>query len=321
MEDALSPKFRKCRNVKSRTNPDTQCPFLATQGDYCSRHFKNPRPFNVKIKVPESPRAFTRADHASIKKIQQLWRRRAPFRRFCLQGPAMNAIDLATNSTELYSLEPINMIPPTYFISFSDESKAIWVFDIRTLVHSMGTGFPSQNPYNRGEFTGRAKDKIHRRIEWLRSRKYNILHVSTDTLTPAQAWNQAVLDIFLKIESLGYYVSCDWYHALNTMDHINFYKKLYDLWNWRLNITRAQKEIIVPGHMSGPTRIFRFDPSDVIDKGRTWWEKQNLSLITSFVTRAQDKENKKLGAMYILMALVQVSPNAARALPWIVENL
>ena len=73
--------------------------------------------------------------------------------------------------------------------------------------------------------------------------------------------------------------------------------------------------------MSGATRIFRFDPSDAIDKGRVWWEKQNLSLITSFVTRAQDKENKKLGAMYVLMALVQVSPNAARALPWIVENL
>ena len=60
---------------------------------------------------------------------------------------------------------------------------------------------------------------------------------------------------------------------------------------------------------------------DVIDKGRAWWEKQNLNLISSFVTRAQDKENKKLGAMYVLMALVQVSSTAARALPWVTENL
>ena len=321
MEGSVSHEFRKCHNVKSRANPDTRCPFPATQGDYCSRHFKNPRPFTLKMKALEAPRSYTRTDHANAKKIQRLWRRVAPFRRFCLQGPAVNAPDLAINSTELFSLEPISTIPPTYFISFSDDSKAIWVFDIRTLVHSMGTGFPSQNPYNRGEFTARAKSKIHDHINWLRSRKYNILHLNTDTLTPAQAWNQAVLDIFLKIESLGYYVSCDWYHAMNTMDHLNFYKKLYELWNWRLNISRAQKEAIVPGHMSGSTRIFRFDPSDVIDKGRAWWEKHNLNLISSFVTRAQDKENKKLGAMYVLMALVQVSSTAARALPWVTENL
>lgn len=314
-------EFRKCHNIKSRTNPDIRCTFSATQGDYCSRHFKNPRPFTVKIQPIDSSKVYTRADQMSVKKIQQFWKRIIPLRRFYTQGPAINAIDLATNATELYSLEPLNTIPRTYFMSFSDNLKAIWVFDIRSLVHSMATGLPSQNPYNRGEFTERAKDKIHKRISWLRSRKYNILYVNADILTPVQAWNQSVLDVFLKIESLGYYVSCDWYHSLKINDHINFYRKLYDLWNWRLNLSRSQREEIVPGHMSGSTRIFRFDSTDVIEKGKAWWEKQNLCIIRAFVTRAQDKENRKLGAMYILMALVQVSMPAAIGLPWIVDNL
>lgn len=321
MNGVISQEFRKCLNRKSRTNPDVQCPLSATQGDYCSRHFKNPRPFTKKTETLDTTRMYTRSEHNSIKKIQRFWKCFAPYRRFFLQGPAVNAPDIAINSTELYSLEPIHTISPTYFISFSDNFKAIWVFDIRTLVQTMATGFPSQNPYNRVELTPRAKDKIHRRIEWLRSRKYNILHVSTDILTPVQAWNQAVLDIFLKIESLGFYVSCEWYHNMNITDHMNFYKKLYELWNWRLNLSRAEKEVIVPGHMSGISRIFRFDPSDKIEKGTTWWEKSNLNLISSFITRAHDKENRKLGAMYILMALVQVSSSAAISLPWILEDL
>jgi len=321
MEGTSPCEFRKCLNVKSRANPHIQCPFSATQGDYCSRHFKNPNPFKSKTKDTETYRIYTRAEHAYVKKIQNRWRQIAPFKRYMSQGPAINALDIATNTTELYTLEPIHTIPKTYFISFADDSKAVWAFDIRTLVHSMATGFASQNPYNRAEFTERAKEIIHRRIAWLRARKYNILHVNTDLLTPQQVWNQAVLDIFLKIESLGYYVSCEWFHAMNSHDHLIFYKRLFELWNSRLELSRAQKELIIPGHMSGGQRIFRYDPTDLFEKTRAWWEKKNLALMEAFVTRAQDKEHKKLGAMYVLMALVQVSTAAARALPWVVEML
>jgi hypothetical protein len=60
---------------------------------------------------------------------------------------------------------------------------------------------------------------------------------------------------------------------------------------------------------------------DAFDKTKAWWEKKNLALIEAFIGRAQDKEQRKLGAMYVLMALVQASRPAARALPWIVEML
>jgi hypothetical protein len=254
-----------------------------------------------------------------IKKIQLFWRRRIPFRRYRLQGPAVNAMDLATNQTELYSLEPINLIPKVYVMSFADDRKSIWVFDTRTLVHSMATGFPSQNPYTRDELTEIAKARIHERITWLRSRKYHTLHVNTDTLTPEQIWNQAVLDIFLKIEALGYYVSCDWYHALSIQDHATFYKRLYILWEHRLGLTRAEKEKIVPGH--NLIRLFRYDATDLLEKSRAWWAKKNLALMEAFITRGEDKEQRKMGTMYVLMALVQVSRAAATALPWILDSV
>lgn len=242
-------------------------------------------------------------------------------RRYRLQGPAMNALDLATNQTELYSLDAIASIPKPYFISFADTRNCIWAFDIRTLVHSMATGFPSHNPYTRDTLLDKAKLVIHQRIEWLRSRKYQILHVNSEVLTPQQAWNQKVLDIFLKIEALGYYVSCDWYHAMKAGEHTIFYMRLYSLWNWRLGLTPQEKERIVPGHLAGATRLFRFSPEDTIDKSSAWWEKTSLALIEAFITRAQDKEQHKMGALYVLMALVQASRPAAAALPWIVETI
>ena len=319
MDATVADAFRKCHNIKSRVNPDIQCPLSATHGDYCSRHYKNPRPYHGKTKVVL--RTYTRAEHASIKKIQAIWRKYAPLRRYRLQGPATNAIDLATNQTELYSLDSIAAIPKPYFISFADARKCIWAFDIRTLVHSMATGFPSHNPYTRDTLLDTAKARIHRRIQWLRSRKYQILHVNTEVLTPEQAWNQNVLDIFLKIEALGYYVSCDWYHAMSAAEHTVFYARLFQLWNWRLGLTPQEKERIVPGHFAGGRRLFRFPPEDTIDKSRGWWEKTSLALIEAFITRAHDKEQHKMGALYVLMALVQASRPAALALPWIVETV
>ena len=312
MATVSASDFRKCHNIKSRAAPHVQCPFSASHGDYCSRHRKNPRPF----KTSTAQRVYTRSETTLIRKIQSFWKRRAPLRRYRLQGPAANALDLATNQTELYSLEPVALIPKVYLMSFADERKSIWIFDTRTLVHSMATGFPSQNPYTRDELTEVAKARIHERITWLRSRKYHTLHINTDVLTTEQIWNQAVLDVFLKIEALGYYVSCDWYHDLNIQHHVLFYKILYNLWEHQLGLSRAEKEKIVPGY--AVTRLFRYDASDMLDKGKNWWAKKNLALIEAFATRGHDKEQRKMGAMYALMGLVQVSRPAAIALPWIV---
>jgi hypothetical protein len=311
---AAQPPFRVCLNVKSRANPDIQCHLPATHGDYCSRHHKNPKHFS---KPPrQEQRVYTRKDRGAAEKIQKFWRYRLPIYRFLQQGPAANDRTLATNDTELYSLDPISMIPKHYLITFSDQSKSIWAFDIRTIVQTMGNGFPSQNPYNRNEFVEKAKEKIHKRIAWLRKRLYPVIHMNTDVLSPEQCWNHKVLDIFLKIEALGYYASCDWYHKLSLTQHLSFYRTLFQLWEFRLGLTRAEKDRVVPGHET----LFRFHPDDAPVKSDNWWQKNTLTLIEAFVTRSSEKEHQKMGAMYALMGLARISRRAAEALPWLVDN-
>jgi len=218
------------------------------------------------------------------------------------------------NQTELYTFEQIQTIPLQYLISIADERGSIWVFDIRTLVHSMTKGTPSQNPYTRDEFLDRAKEKIHGRIEWLRRRKYHILHINNDIVGAEQLWKHRVLDVFLRIESLGYYVNCDWIHRLTLDDHKKFYMHLFSLWSWRLQLTQADKERILP--VNG-VQVFRFHPDDIPTKSQTWWQKNTLSLIDTFISKGCSKEDKKMGAMYALMGLVAVSSAAAEGLPWL----
>lgn len=310
----VAQPFRKCVNVKSRVNPDIRCPLSATHGDYCSRHYKNPKPY-VKPPTQEESRIYTRADRVAVKKIILFWRRAAPLYRFSHQGPAANSLSISVNETELYNFEPIASIPKHYMVSFSDERKNVWVFDIRTIVHTMGTGFPSENPYTRDTFTERAKKTIHGRVAWLRARKYPVLHINTDVVSPEQCWNHKILDIFLKIEALGYYVNCDWYRTLSQIQHVSFYTTIFSMWEYRLGLSRAEKERVVPGHETA--RLFRFHPNDIPTKSLHWWEKQNLALIEAFISRATEKEQQKMGAMYVLMALTRVSRGASEALPWL----
>lgn len=303
-----------CKNIKSRKNPDVQCPITASDGEYCRRHSKHPVPFTPSVKTP-SVHIPTRRQHAAVKTLLRFWRLYAPFRRYRSQGPAANALSLAINTTELYSLECVKTIPDIYRFSFSDSKQCIWLFDIRTLTHSLAKATPQQNPYTREPLSSAIMEKLHARIAWLRSRKYQIVYTNTDVLTPEQIWNQHVLDFFLKIEALGYYVSSDWFHAMSIQQHAVFYERLRNLWDWRLGLSLAEKDAIVPGHGT----LFRIVAKEYLFKSLRWWQTASITLIERFVTGSDRREKQTLGALYVLMALTAASAEAAAALPWVAD--
>jgi len=88
-------------------------------------------------------------------------------------------------------------------------------------------------------------------------------------------------------------------------------------------LTSAQREEVCPKWSQGETRLFKKNPDETekSHKDIKWWRKQNLALIESLVSRGQLKSSRGLGAMYVLMALVQVSEQAAEAYPWIYESV
>lgn len=230
---------------------------------------------------------------------------------------------LCQNDTEVYSMEPISQIPQVFFFSFADSQKHIWGFDIRSLLQSLSQGQPLQNPYTRDPLSPQITHRFRKRVNWLRTRKYALLYGLEETITPEQEWNHRVLDIFMKIESLGYLLSTNWFQELDLEEQQKYYRTLYQLWYWRLGLTNAQKDEICPGHQHNNTRLFRQNPDEAerIHKDIKWWKKQNLNLIQALITRGTNKGNRALGAMYSVMGFVAVCEQAAEAYPWLAESL
>lgn len=292
-----------CMNIKNKHNSNIQCTSKATVGDYCKKHAKHPIRFILK------------KDEYQINKIQKWWRNQCFRNYFKRQGPSRTNFSLSTNTSELYSFDSFETIPRIYYYSFSDVKKNIWAFDIRTLSYLMSKTRGLLNPYTQEKISDIIVSKIQKRIEWLKNHKYDIMYKDNDSLTTEQLWNQRVLDVFSKMEENNYLVNCNWYHELSKSDHIDFYRKLYDIWNYRLQLTIQQKNLIIPGFNNRHNKLFKYYIDEFETKDEKCIKKYNLNLIERFVSSSTE------GVIYILMALCTVNNNVAEAYPWLNESV
>jgi len=301
--------IRKCINIKSKKTPDIQCKSNAMNGDYCSKHWKHPCRFIIQ----GTPIQSTRQTYRAALRIQKVWRRVRPFLTLFQQGPCISMRSQGTNSTELQSLESIDNIHNLYYFSIVDSQANLWVFDIRSLAQMISLGTFKLNPYTREPIKPRIIQKVLNRITWLRSRGYTILYPTDVDLSPEQIWRQKVLDVCMRLESFGFHVSCEWISEMTLAQHINFYKTIYNLWNFRLGLTTEQQGLIVPP----PIKLFAIRNEK--KHSHLWWEKTNLHLIETLITSSKEKEYQRLGATYCMIGFVEVNEEAATAFPWLQE--
>jgi hypothetical protein len=308
-----------CANVKSRKYKNSQCPYAATHGEFCSRHYKNPLRFLPK--KTECDHVHTRKEHAAATKLQRFWKSRYPFFKRILHGPAFYDRSLSSNRTEIYSLEAIEKISDLFFFSYLDSKQICWAFDLRSLNHLLMEDTAIRNPYTREPFPEKTMTRLHERVKQLSSHKISIFYPLKDNLNTKQIWNQRVLDIFLKLDALGYRASTQWFETLTLTDHEKLYKKLFVLWFTRLGLTHQEKDAIVPGYQAGISKLFRWNPDKLQSENHdiTWWKKNNLELLKKFISSSEDKTKQSLGALYVLMGLAQVVPAVGEAYPWILE--
>jgi hypothetical protein len=319
--DPKSASFVTCANIRSRHQPALKCAKKPTHGEFCFRHWKKPIRYFDRNQNDQS--IILTRHLAASNKIKKFWHRYSGLNRFRKYGPAASFKEISQNTTEIYSLEKIQTIPQEFFFSYADAHKNIWAFDIRSLFQLMGKGTPLQNPYTRELLNEKILQKLHTYIEILRKKKTLLLYLDNEAISVEQHWNQRVLDVFLKIEALGYLLNTTWFNSLTVQNHKEFYKCIWDLWQVRLGLKNSQKNEICPGYASSTDKLFRWNPDDFgrIARDLRWWRRQNLSIINNLVTRGTTKVNCGLGALYVLMGLVHVNEDAADAYPWIVESL
>ena len=318
MADALAPKVL-CASIKSKKNPHLQCASAVTEAGskWCSRHRKSQITWTSKAPRPPS---FTKRQKTAGAALTSWWRLYGRLHLRKQHGPALFAPDVAQNQKDVYTFDSITTIPLAYHFSYADERKLVWVFDVRFLSQMMMYGKEHRNPFSQELFPSALIQRLEAHATRLRAKKIPIVYIEKDVLTPSQAWDQKVLDVFLKLHSHGYGANVLWFESLTVRGHEIFYLHLYRLWNITLGLTSTDKERIVPGHNCGRTPLFRWEPAVITSRSQElkWWRKQSLGLMNAFLTRAKEKEVRGCGALYILTALAQTHPGAAEVFPWLV---
>jgi hypothetical protein len=308
---------RRCANIKSKKLPDVRCSSAATQGEFCTRHSKNPHRFQEKQSLE---RTYSLSEIYSAARIQSWWMRLSSSLRLRRQGSLVHIPSLAENTTDMFTLDPVSEIPLLYRWSYKDTKDHRWIFDIRSLSMSSAHGNVLSNPYTREPISGAAEIHFHERCTWLRSKKYCLVQSNGVEMTPEQEHQQKILDVIMKYDALGYHICIGWFEELCVADLSYLYRELWDLWYYRLQLSTEIRNQVVPDWDRQTTLVFKWRPSELRSRhDLRWWQKISLELLDRFVSSASLKEHRTLGALYGMTALVIVSPTIRDNYPWLVE--
>jgi hypothetical protein len=127
----------------------------------------------------------------------------------------------------------------------------------------------------------------------------------------------------MEIDQLGNYTDVSWFMRLSKRDTFTFFHALQDIWEFRVQLSDTMKWRICP--MGNPF-VFQ-DPAFRMPIRTRFNEltedRLRLYCLTSMeqlVYTALDVEDRKLGAMYVLMALTLVSVPARANLTWLYSS-
>lgn len=131
--------------------------------------------------------------------------------------------------------------------------------------------------------------------------------------------NERINDLFMEIDSLGNYTQSDWFNNLDIRSYIRLYRCLYEVWNYRSNLSFEVRNQICPG--PGPfDGIF---PRVIYHDDLTLEQIKNgcLTVIENLVFLGINEDSRKLGTFHALSALTIVSAGARQAMPWLYDSV
>jgi len=240
-----------------------------------------------------------------------------------LHGPAYANRKLCVNQTDFLTMEDMDAIPARQFFSYKDVDGFIYGFDIISLYNLLLVpGSKKQNPYNRNTFPEEVSKNIARLIQLGRMLKSEI---ETDIkeepleITSEKNLELRVLGVFQNMNILGNYSEPSWFMDLDKVKLMKFVREMFDIWNYRLQITPQMKCTICPPHGNPFRNIHLQELREMgnIDAIRG----KVLDVVETLVNTGVDHDSKCLGAYYVLGALTLVNLNAAISLPWLYQSV
>jgi hypothetical protein len=320
----MENSYSKCKNIKSKRNPKTRCPNIATHGDYCGVHYKYPNPWTPTALSPGKIHRMVKQgtiQTAAAVKIQQWIRKSIGRYNIKTRGPAYFSRSLCVNDVDFFSTDPVADISGNLFFSYKDDKQHIYGFDLRsiaTLIINSTDDEKVENPFNRDLIPLAEVRKVQKLVRKRTAHGMQTEWAKLEPSTPIQQYRMKIVDLFQIIDELNYYSSPEWFLELTLEGQQRFYRQLYAIWTYRANLIPDQKRQIVPNYT---TVLFKYSPFVIATFPLERIQKINMNTIRTMITSAEDRNDRILGAMYIISTLTLVSDSARQAYPWLYESV
>jgi hypothetical protein len=222
-------------------------------------------------------------------------------------------IEEYTNDEDFLTLDAFTEIPFHDRYAYKDESGFIYAFHIRSIMQLIERN-DMKNPYTRMSFPKHIKKEVRSMIRIARLLRIS-LDIHYETPKPRTIQDR-IQHVFMEIERYGYLLDAQSFHNLHRFELVHFYKEMYDIWNYRLNLTLENKRNIV----AHDGNLFRNIPRNISLQPTSDIREYCVRIIERLITKANDNSFKQMGIMYALGALTLVNRNFAETLPWLFES-
>ena len=245
------------------------------------------------------------------KNIEQIITIQKYYRRFTIYSRLKSI-----NECDLLNLETVFLIPVKYLYKLRCDNGKLFCFDIRYLNQLLIDSNPPINPYTLVEFTPNEKKEINKRIEAFKNK--NDLLIDEPELDEIKGLELKIISIFKKFNDLDNYTDPKWFFNLSMNKLKDLYIIAEDVWNYRAQLPECKKLKILNNPKAFVIKVENVKKLDPI-KDMFFLQNTIIDIFNRFVTEGIDKDEKKLGAMLMLTAIVEVSVDAANAMPFLIQ--
>ena len=220
---------------------------------------------------------------------------------------------MCANEVDVLTMNSKMEIENPYFYRFYNRQNGKYYgYDIRLLNDLINSNYQSC-PYTFRKFDESEIDNINQYIEKLK--RLNIKVKVEKELSEEEIMENKVKDLFYKINMLDNYTNHKWFMNLTQLELIKLYISAEDIWNYRSLLNEESKYKIIQNNY-----IFNI-PVMMIRKVKSISRLRDILIYTFdiMVSSGIDINEKKLGAILVLSALVEISPDAANALPHLIQ--
>ena len=280
-----------------------------------------------------------------ISRIQRVCRghfARIYIRRHVLLPECSNDTEYV-NDTDFYTMDGFQDLPHYQIFTFKDETDhKLYQFNTASFFQLMKCAFTSSqlssaasgvccevpesavNPYTRTPISLSTVRLFFNKLRFCRIMRLPVyMQFKSDELTPQQATEARILEVFQDINKLGNYADSDWFSRLSHPQHIWFIQELYDIWAYRAELSAQVKMQICPPY----GQIFPSVTNSILlmhEMRTAPFERVRevcISTCERLVRSGLTEDDRYLGASYVLSALTLVSPRARDALPWLYQSV